>query len=264
MVISRLIKDSYLKSTGKTVSYLEDVSHNVGIYKWTNKVNGKVYIGQSKILDNRKWKFLSPTQKYSGDLINKAREKYNNPIYWNYEVLEYCNEDKLDEREIYYINLYNTADRKFGDNISIGGQPFKNTSIETKEKRKKSLYKPIYQIGLKTNNIIKEWEGAKAVERELGYDSSGITKVCKGKTVSLYGYRWAYVENPCIAKQNERRKKVQQYNINTDELINEFKSISEAATFINSEHIDNSITGISECCNGKRKSHKGYKWKFKE
>lgn len=37
MAISRLIRDENLKSCGKTISYLEDKSHKVGIYKWRNK-----------------------------------------------------------------------------------------------------------------------------------------------------------------------------------------------------------------------------------
>ena len=37
------------------------------------------------------------------------------------ETLEICNVDIIDEREIYYIDLYDSTDKSKGYNVSIGG-----------------------------------------------------------------------------------------------------------------------------------------------
>ena len=76
---------------------------NSGIYKWTNKINGKIYIGQAINLNNRMRAFLSFKTAYAGKLINEEREKYPSLKYWDYDVLEECDGEKLDELEIKYI-----------------------------------------------------------------------------------------------------------------------------------------------------------------
>ena len=93
---------------------------NCGIYLWINVKNNKKYVGQSSNLRNRYLSFLRFDQGYAGSRINKARKKYNNESDWKYEVLEYCTEQELDEREIYYINLYNSVNN--GYNLSNGGK----------------------------------------------------------------------------------------------------------------------------------------------
>lgn len=45
------------------------------------------------------------------------------------------------------------------------------------------------------NTFIKRFWGAKAVQDELGYASSYITRVCKGKSPAAYGFKWVYEED---------------------------------------------------------------------
>jgi hypothetical protein len=52
--------------------------------------------------------------------------------------------------------------------------------------------KKVAQIDIKTQRLIAEFGSIKEVERKLGYDASGIVKVCKGKSKSAYGYIWKY------------------------------------------------------------------------
>ena len=102
-----------------------------GIYMWTSP-SGKSYIGQAVDLDKRKSNFLSFGTRYAGSKINNARRKYSNIQYWTYTILEYCDIDDLDEREEYYISLYNTM-RK-GYNCESGGHENKIMSDESKQK----------------------------------------------------------------------------------------------------------------------------------
>lgn len=92
---------------------------NCGIYKWTNLITNKAYIGQSKKLSQRYLQFLNFDKDYSGSKINKARRKYRNPKYWSYEILEYCNPEQLNDKEISYIKLYESIDK--GYNMTEGG-----------------------------------------------------------------------------------------------------------------------------------------------
>ena len=78
-----------------------------GIYMWTSP-SGKKYIGQSTDLVKRYNSFLRFNCSYGGVKINNARKKYHNRDEWTYVVLERCDIDALDERERYYIALYDT------------------------------------------------------------------------------------------------------------------------------------------------------------
>lgn len=84
------------------------------IYKTTNKVNGKIYIGLST-------KDYDPKYLGSGKLINSAIKKYGSSNF-SKEILEHCNSKKtLVEAERKYISLYKSDDPSIGYNISPGG-----------------------------------------------------------------------------------------------------------------------------------------------
>lgn len=56
------------------------------------------------------------------------------------------------------------------------------------------------------------------------------------------------------------KKRVAMLDKESLEIINEFKSISDACVFIGKTN--KFVTTISSVCNGKRKTAFGYKWKF--
>ena len=86
----------------------------IGIYKITNLLNGKSYIGQSNNLERRKKEHLSGKQYIDLDIQQLGIENFD------FEILEYCNKDQLDELEKYWIDYYNTYND--GYNLTKGGQ----------------------------------------------------------------------------------------------------------------------------------------------
>lgn len=85
----------------------------MNIYKITNILNGKIYIGKD----------TSNNENYygSGLLIKRAINKYGKENFKK-EVLEILeNYDELSKREIYWIEKYNSANIEIGYNISKGG-----------------------------------------------------------------------------------------------------------------------------------------------
>ena len=103
---------------------------NSGIYMWTSPC-GKSYIGQSVNLNRRKKTFIN-FSKYRHGKIYYAKKKYCKESDWVYKVLEYCDVDKLDEREQYYIELYDTMNN--GYNSDTGGHLNRKLSNEARQK----------------------------------------------------------------------------------------------------------------------------------
>lgn len=87
-----------------------------GIYKITNKINQKCYIGQSVDIYNR-WKkeISNSAEKYS---IQYALQKYGIENF-TFEILETCFPEQLNDREQYWINHYNSYNN--GYNETLGG-----------------------------------------------------------------------------------------------------------------------------------------------
>lgn len=94
----------------------------IGIYKITNRINNKIYIGQSVDIKKR-WR----QHKRHSQVPNKEYEKYLYRAFRKYgldnftfEVIEECSREQLNERECYYIQLYHSNNEQFGYNETSG------------------------------------------------------------------------------------------------------------------------------------------------
>lgn len=90
------------------------------IYIIRNTINNKVYIGQTRTSVSQRWAEHLRHARYGEQVINRAMRKYGVDKFY-IETLEICDIKYLDEREIYYIDLYNSTDKSRGYNVSIGG-----------------------------------------------------------------------------------------------------------------------------------------------
>ena len=92
------------------------------IYKITNILNNKIYIGKTEHID--------PIKRWKEHIKDSKRERNKNrPIYkainkygvenFSFEILEECDRSELNNRETYWIDFYNTT--TFGYNMTKGG-----------------------------------------------------------------------------------------------------------------------------------------------
>ena len=88
------------------------------IYKISNSINDKLYIGKTcTTLSNRWSHYISDYTKYDWHLY-RAMRKYGIENF-SIELVEECEDNKLNEQEQYWINYYNSYNN--GYNMTIGG-----------------------------------------------------------------------------------------------------------------------------------------------
>ena len=119
-----------------------------GIYKFVNKINKKIYIGQSTNLEERykshKRNYNNPNSSSFNTHFYNALRKYGFDNF-DYEIIiqsESFSKEELNELEIYFIKKFDSFNS--GYNMNIGGNftsSKKKLDIETVEKIKKDLRK---------------------------------------------------------------------------------------------------------------------------
>jgi len=214
------------------------------VYLVTNKINNKKYIGKDT---NNRSNYLG-----SGTYIKQAIQKYGKH---NFEktILEYCNsKEELILKEEYWLKkfdaennleFYNKTNKSFGNSgqteegkkrISIakkGWQPTKEQKIKMSENRKGHLM------------YTEEWK------QKISKSTQGIKK----------SEEWKELMKEKMGGNTNRRKKVIQYDMERN-FIKEWDYVLEAAHSLGK----NQGAGITEVCNGNRKSIYGYIWEYKK
>ena len=247
------------------------------IYKITNLINGKIYIGQT--VQSLKKRF----EQHCGNkksVIGQTIKKYGKKNFY-IETVEECETlDELNEREIFLIAHYDCIAPK-GYNLTEGGEGASHSEI-TRQK--------ISMVNRKRFENLAERK--KIAEKLRGRKDSEEVKARKSAA-----QKKRYSENPLACQKQseglkirfsnpEERKKhsaaMKKYK--ADHPVSEetrlkissakakyrkkvmcvetgkiFKSVSDVAKFMNAEP-----TQISRVCHGVRQTYHGYHWKFVE
>ena len=87
------------------------------IYKITNNINKKIYIGQTIQDENIRWNHhIREASNGSDTKFHRALRKYGKDGFiW--EVIEEVDNDKLNEREIYWISYFDTFNNRYNSTI---------------------------------------------------------------------------------------------------------------------------------------------------
>ncbi len=136
------------------------------IYKITNKVNGKSYIGQTRYTVEFRWR--QHQHKKDNCYFHNAIHKYGVENF-TVETIEECNVEDLNSREIFYIAKYDTFNN--GYNLTIGGDGNRRLLLDEKYDEIKSLY----LSGFSSNKIATLYN----------VDKASIVKILKGLGVKI-------------------------------------------------------------------------------
>lgn len=207
-----------------------------GIYCIKNLINNKVYIGKSINIHNRIKQHTTLLNRKSLDenrYLIAAWHKYTSDNF-QYFVLEYLepNELLLKERELYWINYYESYNRDKGYNLRIDTTTNCIVSQDTRElqsKNRKDRYKNNPQLrinlGIRSSNF---WKNNPEIKKQMS------KKVSKALT-----------------KYN-----IYQYDKYTKELIKKWDCVMD----IIQENPNYKVHNIYAVCSGEKPSMYGYIW----
>ena len=221
----------------------------IGIYKVTNKINKKSYIGQSKNIEQR-LKDHKLVCRERNVLLKRALKKYGVENF-DYEIIEECKLNELDEREIYWINKL-----KPEYNLDTGGKGSPNHIVtdETKRVLKQKGKEFWNNLDEKTKQkIINQNLKGPAIGHKVSKETREKLRQCNlGKKQSketIEKRKQTMIEkkkNGYIQTNGNHRKKV--ICIETGEI---FNSLKEAKDKYNLSTLCGHLKGRYETCKGK-------------
>ena len=226
------------------------------IYKTTNLINNKIYIGK-RIFN--KDKFFKNKYYGSGRALKEAIKKYGIENF-DREILEGVDNDFLEEREIYWIQKYKSNNKDIGYNLTKGGnskygRKIGNMSDDTKKKISESVSKYLKDNGHPFEGKYHSEESKEKIKNKLKgrrLTDEHIRKLADGHRGLKYN------KPPKDLKVKiDQSIAIKQLSL-CGNFIREWTSIMEAAKELN---IDRS--GISRACRGVYKQCGGYKWHYK-
>lgn len=215
-----------------------------GIYKITNIINNKFYIGQAEDIYHRYRTHFWAHGEHHNSAIDAAIRKYGIENF-SLEILEECPKEKLNEREIYwgeeyYKGLCYVPD---GYNIALLGG---NLAAITNCKK-------VSQYTL-NGELVKTYQSFSAAGKAMNISPMAIRQASLRKGTSC-NYQWAEGEEQKITPYQRKTTgyKVQAYN-KEHEIELEFNTQAEAARYfdISATAIGYYITHKSGyvCCKG--------------
>lgn len=240
------------------------------IYKTTNNVNGKMYIGKRTYDKDGKWE----TYLGSGTLLKRALKKYGKDNF-SRTILQECEDlSELNSSEKYWIDYYDATKNDMFYNISGGGDGGNTIAGYTEEQlidykaRKSEIHKITSPKGENSGNaVLKEKDVKEIIQMML--DGEYDIEISKNYNVShntisdIRNHKtWKFlthgIEFPTQQKRYEGKNKkvVCQYD-ECGTYLNTFNSAVEAEN----------ITGvpkklISAVCHGGKRAAYGYIWRF--
>lgn len=151
------------------------------VYKHTNKVNGKVYVGITKNKPSKRWKNGKGYRFVKGEFYTDI-QKYGWDSFDHEILFEGLSYDEAVKKERELVAEYGSNNPEYGYNQTQGGR----SGIRG---GKNGASRPVIMI--KDGNRI-EFESAADGARHVGGNRSNIINCCRGVIKTAYGYKWEY------------------------------------------------------------------------
>ena len=187
------------------------------IYIHKNKINNKIYVGQTCKNVWGRWGLNGQQYCYSeNNKFGKAIKKYGFENFDHIIIKENLSKEEANELEKQLIVFYDSFKNGYnsttgGDGGGFIGHKHKKDSIikmvkkgkengmygkkrpqYVKDAVRKSHAKPIEQYDL-NGNFLRRYESATYIKKNYNYDNSLINKCCKNNKAA-YGFFWKYAD----------------------------------------------------------------------
>lgn len=211
------------------------------IYKITNNINGKIYVGKTEFSIEKRF------EEHKKDSRYETKEK--RPLYAafqkygveNFSISLIEETDNPEEREQYWIKELNSF--HYGYNATLGGDGTR-----------------LIDYDLVVENY-KKFQNAKMVAEAMCICPDSVLDILREKKIDI-------ISNAQVNK-NSHGKKVIAIDKVSKEVIAQFNTLHEAADWTNINEyshskLDTTRAHISEVCRGKRKTAYNFIWQFIE
>lgn len=272
------------------------------IYKITNQLNQKSYIGQTKQPIEVRWEahIWAAFRKEDDNryYLHRAIHKYGVENF-KFEIIEEVPNTELDEREIYWIAYYHTYRYdKLGNqsyNLTRGGkgnwkyepevlinafiehhehltetckdigcsQPTLIKVLKEKELHGKGSMQPIYQISLEDGSIIKKYNSMVEAQSMMNIKTTALWEAIHGLQKTAAGYAWCKVEDYSNFKLEEHIDNKKKKVLCVEENL-QFNTIKEASKWVYINKYTNSTSTSSNISRACKKGIKayGFHWQY--
>lgn len=209
------------------------------IYKITNNINDKIYIGKTEFDIKKRFK------EHYQESLRQCEEK--RPLYnainkygiehFKIELIEECS--NIEEREKYWIEFFDSYYKGYNATLGGDGKTLINYDLVVEK----------FQQGMTITQIAKE----------IHHDVGQLSKILKLKGIT----------SEEIQERGNALKKKKLIMLDKDTLQEKkfFNSVAEAAQYCIDEKLTTDRVGgvsshICQCCNGIRKTAYKHKWKY--
>lgn len=200
----------------KVVDEEKDSKNSFVVYKHTNLLNGKCYIGITKHKNpNKRWHGGSAYRK--NEHFYHAIQKYGWNEGFSHEIL-YRNltKEQAENKEIELINMYNSTNKNFGYNHDIGGNHHGSPTTYTRQKISEKLKGKKLSSATKAKmseartgsknvnsvkvacfdvdgTLVKKWDCMQVAANEVGKSNKLIWRYCNNISKDPDGFIWKYM-----------------------------------------------------------------------
>ncbi len=241
-----------------------------GIYKITNTVNNKCYIGKSinikqRFANHRSDLKKSVKSKDTNRYLYNSVQKYGLDVF-SFDIIEELENDEnlLKDRELYWMDYHNSCNRDFGYNLRRDS----STKTEVHEDTRKLISES--NKGENNPNFGNYWTGEQKkymseIKKE-GHKNGTLTvnkeALKRGRELTAKKYE----ENPQL-KINMRKKISENHNLyqylKIDKITGEILETFENRLEVLEKNPDYKTSPLLSTCNGWKSSYKGFIWRYR-